>query len=184
MTCADGVSIRDATQQDAAFLARVMLLSARSHRENRPGFWEIALDRTQAGCCVYLEQLATVDLQCPMHWRHFLVAEVNGRSAAALACYDPRDDGGRFGLRAMDKADANLGLRNIRGTQACARAFDTLAKCAWPEEPGVWTIEYVATLPQFRGRGLMGAAGKDARERARERLQLRPSACFYRQYAR
>ena len=68
---------------------------------------------------------------------------LNGRSAAAVAGYDPRTDRGSFGDAAMTKADTNLGLRSTRLTEACRHAFETLAKCAWPENfvPGAWIIE-------------------------------------------
>ena len=169
MTASNTILIREAGPQDAPFLARVMLLSARSHIEDRPGFWEKALGGTEAECCAYLEQMALVDDRCPTHWTHFLIAEVDGRSAAALAGYDPRTDGGSFGNAAMTKADKNLGRRNTRVTVACRHAFDTLAKCAWPENfvPGAWIIEYVATLPEFRNNGLMKALLKETLLRGR-----------------
>lgn len=76
--------IRDAVPQDAAFPARVMLLAARSHVEDRPGLWERALGGTETDCHTYLEQLALADQQCLTHWTHFLIAEVNGCTAAAV----------------------------------------------------------------------------------------------------
>jgi GNAT superfamily N-acetyltransferase len=170
-TVNENSQIRGAGPDDAAFLARVILLSARSHLEDRPGFWEKALNGTEAECCAYLEQLALAEPRCPSHWGHFLVAEVNGRAAAALAGYDPRNVGGRFGSEAMRKADIKLGRGNTMGTAAYRHALQTLEKCAWREQgeldPGAWIIEYVATLSEFRGGGLMKALLSKTLERGR-----------------
>jgi GNAT superfamily N-acetyltransferase len=158
-TLPDNVRIRDAAPADAAFLARVLLLAARSHLEDRPGIWDRALGGTETDCLTYLEQLALADEQCLTHWRHFVVAEVDGCSAAALAGYEPSIVGGRFCSNALSRADLALGRLSTGWTQAWLRAFDVMKKCAWPEEmdPGAWIIESVATLPGFRGHGLMTA---------------------------
>jgi len=114
------------------------------------------LGGTEESRRTYLEQMALVEPRCPSHYRHFIVAEVNGRAAAALCGYDPPLNSYAFGFEAMTKVDQKLG-RNAAVAPESQAAFDYFATCAWkdPIEPGAWIIESVATLPGFRRRRLM-----------------------------
>jgi hypothetical protein len=63
----------------------------------------------EAGCLRYLEVLATTDIP---HWAHhstFIVAEVDGRPAAALCGYFDEEHGMQALQKAASEADERLG---------------------------------------------------------------------------
>jgi len=93
------------------------------------------------------------------HWSGFIVAEVDGKLAAGLSGYDSRIktvDGYNASLRAAlverrgwseEQWDEYLRRRAIITTVIC--------RCDHNDDKGWWVVDFVATLPEFRGLGLM-----------------------------
>jgi len=147
--------IRSGTEADADFLAWVMLASSRSHGQR--GTWDLVVSGDDALRLEYLRRLALVPgTLC--HCHSFLVAEVNGRPASALAtCRFHVDAGGWTAVgRAMDKVQRDLGWTAADVEASRARLSPALA-CMPPDIGADWCIEFVATLPQHRRLGLVDA---------------------------
>jgi ribosomal protein S18 acetylase RimI-like enzyme len=151
--------IRRATRDDAGFLAWVMLASSRSHVSR--GIWDLIIGGDDAVCLDYLKRLALADPPSLCHYESFLVAEMDGRPAAALSVSKPADGG----WRKVSEAMANV-QRELEWTEADVAASRQRMAPAWacflPEAGEDWFIEFVATLPEYRRRGLVDALMREA----------------------
>src|SRR3989337_1926759 len=160
------LSIIDATPAHAPFIAWVTLTAFRAQLER--GFWDFMLDGDEAYKLRYLEALVQTE---QLHWVHhstFIVAEVDGRPASALCGYFEHELGGAP-LRA---AGIEANLKTGRTEEQAAAGFDRAKSImnVLPEHPpGAWIVENVATLPEFRRRGLVDRLMEGIMERGRLR---------------
>ncbi len=145
--------IRAATPDDAPFLAWVMQEAARSHLPR--GMWDLVFPE-QAQRLEILAALARAEPRCFCHHAGFLVSELEGRPAAALSAYVPGRVGSAQFVEALRGILADAGWSAAQ-MSALAPAFAAF-QAATPEIPDdAWCVEWVATRPEFRGRGLVRA---------------------------
>jgi ribosomal protein S18 acetylase RimI-like enzyme len=149
-----GLQIRPATTDDLDFLAWVILTASRSHLER--GLWDIALGCDEEGCLSFLRELARTGTRSWAHYSRFIVAEVDGRAAAALCGYDPIEAGTPVMDAAIAEAAKQVGWSDSDVADYFAR-FAPLGTCFSDEAEGAWVIESVATLPAYRRRGLVNS---------------------------
>jgi GNAT superfamily N-acetyltransferase len=159
------VSIRAAEPRDAEFVAWVVQTAARSHVEK--GWFDIALNRPENECLEFLRRLALAETRSWWHYSLFLIAEVDGVPAAAL-CRFRSGDGYPLSEQAMTEVartyrwdEAELGAMWQRASYAFT--------CIIPGDDNCWTIENVATRPEYRGRGLTGQLIERALQDGRKR---------------
>lgn len=143
--------IRPAELKDTPFIAWVELQAARSHLPR--GFWDIWLQRPEKECLGYLEQLAQTLTRSWFHHSAFMVAELDGRPAAAMCGYDDKELGGEKTFAATQEANRMSGWSDAE-FQAIAERITPVLTCISEPAPGAWIIENVATRPEFRRRGL------------------------------
>ncbi len=147
-------SIRRARRDDGDFIAWVVLTAWRSHLER--GLWDFFVDGGETDCLRYLEALTTSDSPHWAHYSAFLVAEVEGVPAAALAGYFDEE----LGMPALQKgaaqADERLG-RTREESEAGLKRIAPSFLIETPHEPRAWIIENVATRPEYRRQGLIDA---------------------------
>lgn len=144
--------IRWATAEDVPFLVEIVTLSSRSHVAR--GAWDLVWPDDDVRRR-FLERVLGAPKLSWCHHRNFLVAEVDGRPAAALSGYVEDapgmvsdDDAIVEAARAVGVSDADL-----------AAGFERVAPfvgCLPPKLGRPWIVEWVATLPEFRRRGLVG----------------------------
>jgi ribosomal protein S18 acetylase RimI-like enzyme len=166
MTTETTVRIVEARPEHAPFIAWVTLTAFRSHLER--GFWDVMLDGDEANKLRYLEALATTE---QLHWVHhstFIVAEVDGRPASALCGYIDEELGGPTLRMAGIEANEKTGRTEEEAAAGFERAKSIMNVI--PEHaPGAWIVENVATLPEFRRRGLVDRLMEEILERGRRR---------------
>jgi ribosomal protein S18 acetylase RimI-like enzyme len=143
------VTTRPARPGDIAFLASVMLASSRSHLPR--GAWDLMLDAPDDVCLEFLSRMASAEPATFCHWRAFLIAEVDGEPAAALAGFDP----GALAdpVPAIERTLSTFGWTPedvARGNERLVPFFT----CVPQWIPGLWRVEWVATRPEHRRRGL------------------------------
>ena len=147
------MTIRPATTADAPFLAWVILTAARSHLPR--GWFDIVLDRPERDCLEFLTRLAVTEARSWWHYSRFYVAEVDGAAAAALCAFHGDDPYVQSGA-AMAEVVTGYGGSATFDLDAIWARGSYIFTCTFEPAGDVWTIENVATLPQYRKRGLAG----------------------------
>ncbi|MGX1319942.1 ribosomal protein S18 acetylase RimI-like enzyme [Bradyrhizobium sp. USDA 377] len=157
------MTIRSARPEDAGFIVQTILSAQRGYRSR--GWFDVALGWPEAQCRDFIARITVARTVSMWHVSQFLVAEVDGKPAAAL-CALPAAGTGPAAWRAIEEVAAATGpaapeLEAIRGRGAYTRA------CWVQGGEGDWMIEHVATDPAYRGRGLVQALIAHALEKGR-----------------
>ena len=159
------IRTRDANESDAAFIAWVQLAAARGHCAR--GFFDMAF--TSQGDEL-LEDVAAVITTSALsfhHWSRFRIAEVDGQPAAALSGYEPAKAGDEELIMAYTEAAHTRGWGESFFAEMGPRVAP-LTECMVPTPENFWVVEWVATLPEYRGRGLVAELLQQMLERGRE----------------
>jgi hypothetical protein len=83
------VNIRNATVQDAPFLAKMILQSSRAGKKD--GMFDLVFDmRDDKKILEKLEMLVQTKAKNYCHHSNFLIAELDGKSVGTLCSYEPR----------------------------------------------------------------------------------------------
>jgi ribosomal protein S18 acetylase RimI-like enzyme len=153
------VHIRRANAGDAEFLAGVVLSASRSQLAR--GLWDLIIGADQAGCLDYLARLAVAEPRSLYHYESFLVAEVAGERAAALCGFEIRDGWAIVG-EAMANVQCDLGWSKAQAAASFQRVAPIWTDCMPPDIGADFAIENVATLADYRRRGLAGGLIEEA----------------------
>ena len=146
-------TIRPARLEDAGFIARNILSAQRGPLPR--GWFDIALGWPEPQCLAFVERIATVQQPSWWHVSQFIIAEVEGKSAASL-CALPAS-GTRAAVQAAIEASAEEAGLAPSEVKAIFRRGGYTRNCWVQGGEGDWLIEHVATLPEYRGRGLVQA---------------------------
>jgi ribosomal protein S18 acetylase RimI-like enzyme len=167
-------AIRPARAEDASFIACNILASQRGPLPR--GWFDIALGWDEPQCLAFVEKLATAQAVSWWHVSNFIVAEVDDEPAASL-CALPAA-GTRAAVRAaLEEVAGESGLGATDLMEIFRRGAYT-ANCWVQGGEGEWLIEHVATLPKYRGRGLVQALIGHALAAGREAGFARASISF------
>jgi ribosomal protein S18 acetylase RimI-like enzyme len=152
MTIAAERRIVEATEEHIPFIAWVTLEAFRSHVEK--GFWDFMFDdMDEAGKLRYLETLVSTEQRHWAHYSTFLIVEVENQPVSALCAYFEDELGGPTIRLAGMEANQKTGRTEEQAAAGFERAVSIMNVI--PEHaPGAWIVENVATLPEFRRRGL------------------------------
>jgi len=144
-------TIRPARPEDAKFIAGNILSSQRGPRPH--GWFDIALGWDEPRCLAFVERLAVARAISWWHVSQFIIAEVDGNAAASL-CAMPAAGTGPAARAAIAEVASETGLSEADLAAIFQRGAYT-AKCWVQGGEGDWLVEHVATLPAYRGRGLV-----------------------------
>ncbi|HEY2034747.1 MAG TPA: GNAT family N-acetyltransferase [Rhizomicrobium sp.] len=143
------VTIRPATPNDAPFLGWACVMAARSQLER--GWFEIVLQRDETFCVEFATYLVLAEAVSWWHWSLFHVAEVDGVLASAMCGFgDPSVY--YTSSDAMEEAGDKMGIPKSEQAQFWSRGAFIVSPAT--SEEGAWTVENVATKPEFRGTGV------------------------------
>ena len=142
--------IRQGCADDADFIARTILLAQRGPRPL--GWFDFALAQAEPQVLDFIGKLAVAKPRSWYHVSQFLIAEVDGKAAAALCAMPSRET--RDTMRsAIEEVALAAGMS---GADIFARG--AYARPCWVQGGEQdWLIEHVATLPSARGHGLIKA---------------------------
>jgi len=143
--------IRNASVNDAAFLAWLILTAGRAHV--RRGIWEVILDLAEDECLHFLELLTVTGPPHLFHYSCYLIAEVEGTPVSGLGGYDPDTQGYSRLLEALPELYGKLG--ELPTNEISAAKPPRITASIPLAVPGAWVIDSVATLPAFRRRGIV-----------------------------
>jgi translation initiation factor 4G len=145
------MTIRSARPEDAGFIAQTILSSQRGYRQR--GWFDVALGLPEAQCLDFIARIAATRAVSMWHVSQFLVAEIDGKPAAAL-CAVPAAGTGPAAWRAIEEVAAATGL--AASELEAIRQRGAYTRACWVQGgEGDWMIEYVAADPAYRGRGLV-----------------------------
>lgn len=144
--------IRPATAADADFVSWVVLAASRSHLPL--GAWDYFVGGDEAGVLAFIRRMVTQEARSFCRWENFLVAEVDGVPAAGLSGYLSSDKEMANPDPAIAAAVRALGWTDAQVRAAGARLAAFLT-CVEEPAPDTWVVEWVATRPEFRRRGLV-----------------------------
>jgi ribosomal protein S18 acetylase RimI-like enzyme len=150
-----GVSTRKATIADIPFLAKIQYEASLPplHR----CFWEDILQGIETGALPFIEAMLRAGASNWGNVADFLILEEQEKPIAAAAGYLPNSEDYRpLRLSALDKI-----AQDLNWSDQIAATFRDRYEQSWgsdcrptyltPQAP--WIIEYVAVLPEVRGRG-------------------------------
>ncbi|PJG52650.1 GNAT family N-acetyltransferase [Bradyrhizobium forestalis] len=168
------MTIRSARSEDAGFIVQTILSSQRGYRSR--GWFDVALGWPEAQCRDFIARIAVARTVSMWHVSQFLVAEVDGRPAAAL-CALPAAGTGPAAWHAIEEVATATGL--ARPELDTIRQRGAYSRACWVQGgEGDWMIEYVATDPAYRGRGLVQALIVHALEKGRSAGFARATISF------
>lgn len=159
------IKTRSATKSDAPFIAWVMQEAARSHLEI--GMWDLAFPGPDKQRLEILSVLTATDTVHFGHWSRFLIAEVDGKPAAALSAYENSRHGPKNLLPAMVETFKTLGLPDEELMEIPER-LSPMASIKYVNHDGHWIVEWVATKPEYRGRGIIYGLLQEILDKGRE----------------
>jgi ribosomal protein S18 acetylase RimI-like enzyme len=145
------IQIRKGTTADGPFLARSILIAGRAHVKR--GIWEAVLNSSENDCLRFLQQIAITPLPHLFHYTCSLVAEVDSVPVGSLGGYNPKVCGYQALQVVLPDVYRKMGLPAQAFVGASERAARILA-CLPEDQADAWVIDSVATMPEFRGRGI------------------------------
>jgi translation initiation factor 4G len=151
---------RPAVPGDADRVSRLIYLAGQSHLEISiydimfPGNLDFKLEQ--------LSKLFATTTPSWFHYSHYLVAEVDGKTAGSLCGYNELEAGGRK----VRKAFKETGWGSTKGRHMVERLQSFYR--VYPSHPeDAWVIENVAVFPEFRRRGLINTLLEEILDKGR-----------------
>jgi len=157
--------IRAATVDDVPFLTWVVLEASRSHVER--GAWDLMAPESEEE----RRKLVAAVLVARPSWCHhgfFRIAEVKGEPAAALAAFPVAGAGLAPPAEILSEVVRAEGWSDDR-LGAAFTAMGPFLGCVPADNEEAWAVEWVATDPGFRRRGLVGHLLDDVLDEGRRR---------------
>ncbi len=165
------VKIRPADRGDTRFLVWVIQEAARSHLEK--GIMDLVLPDDEKRLA-FLDTVSHAEARSFFRYENFLVAEFDGRQVAALSAYEPA-----IAIPQTEPAEAEAAQKLGWSDEELQDMRDRLAiaMACYPDTPeDRWIVEWVATVPEFRGHGIVNqlllAILDKGRERGFEKAQI------------
>jgi ribosomal protein S18 acetylase RimI-like enzyme len=143
--------IVEARPEHIPFIAWTILTAARSHMPRST--FDMVIDGGEPEVLRFLEALTSTQTIHFGHHSGFIVAEVDGRPAAALSGYLPSERGETL-MQGIGEALEACKIDGEAFGERMAKVDSIFRVFAHPEDDP-WTVEWVATHPDFRRRGLV-----------------------------
>ena len=160
------MSIRDATADDADFLAWAILTAAEGHL-NKPSVWVRVFSGEEQERINLLAKLVVAEPRCIAHYEGFVIAEHKGLPIAAACGYIPAERTPEDFTSALLTVVEEAGWNHQQQVDLLA-GFGVFSRCLPMGYEREWVLEYIATKPEFRGSGVTRELLNDLLECGRE----------------
>ena len=148
------VKIRRGNADDADFLARVMMLASRGHMQR--GVWDLIAGGSEKTASTIFGGSRSQSRSRSATTPSSSSPSMTAGSTLALCGFDPRAGGWQVLGDAMQNVQRQQGWTPADEKASAARTAPVW-HCTFDTLDGAWVIESVATLPEFRRRGLVDA---------------------------
>ena len=145
------LGIRNASENDARFIAWLILTAGRAHVTR--GIWEVVLDLPEENCLSFLKLVSVTKIPHLFHHSCYLLAEAEGAPVSGLGGYDPDTHGYQQLMEALPEVFKKLGKSPTK--ELASGEPPRITESIPPSVPGAWTIDSVATISAFRRRGIV-----------------------------
>ncbi len=161
------IRIRQAYPDDASFLAKSALISGRAHVHK--GIWEVILGGTEKECLDFLYHVSVTTVPHLFHYSCYFIAEyAEDGPVGSLGGYDPQKMGYQALQLALPEVFKKLNL-SAQAFQGAEERSTKMLVCLPKEIEGAWVIDSVATLPEYRKRGIAVKLMKHVLHEGKER---------------
>jgi len=100
------IKIKQATEEDAPFLAQMILQSARAGKKD--GIFDLLFKTNDKKVILKkLEKLTQTEAKSHCHYKNFLIAQVDGKSVGTLCSYEPRISTKEEFIKALNEIGCN-----------------------------------------------------------------------------
>jgi len=158
------LEIRPAQASDADFLSWVILTAGRAHVKK--GIWEIILGEPEEKCLYFLKQLSVTKIPHYFHYTCYLLAETGGMPVAGLGGYDPAVLGNSALWQALPEVFKKAG--GYTPDTFVSAGSPKIVKCIPNPVEGAWVIDSVATIQEFRRKGIVSKLLEEILEKGRQ----------------
>ncbi len=146
------VYIRDATADDADFIAWAILTAARGNL-TKPSVWDLAMPVAEQEKLKLLSALSVAEPPCAAHFSGFVIAENEAGEPLSAACgFVPKEKPPEAFTEALLGVVEQAGWDQAQ-QMALMSSFTVFAKCLPMSNEDLWVLEYIATKPEARGTG-------------------------------
>jgi ribosomal protein S18 acetylase RimI-like enzyme len=159
------VTIRNARETDAEFLAWVMIAAARSHVER--GYWDFTFPGDEEKGLELIGKLATAGFKSICNFEGFLVAEVEGKKAAALSGYEPEKATDSVFVEMLNDVLSKEGWEK-KDLGDMFNRIGPFLTCTPKFHKDAWVVEWVAALPEYRRYGLVSGLLEEIFQKGRD----------------
>ena len=151
------IKIRAARADDADFLSWLILTAGRAHVKK--GIWEVILGMPEEQCLYFLKLLSVTKIPHFFHHSCYLLADVEGSPVAGLGGYDPAISGNSALWKALPEV-----FQEVRRSSPDAYMNGSpprILNCIPDSVKGVWVIDSVAAVHEFRRKGIVSKLLKE-----------------------
>jgi ribosomal protein S18 acetylase RimI-like enzyme len=145
------IAIRDASPEDANFLAWAILTAARGCQTQC--VWDLAFPGPEDERLNLLAQLVLTEPECAAHYSGFVIAELDDKPVAAACGFIPEEKTPEAFTEALLNVVERAGW-NQKQQQDLLASFTVFSRCLPMSSDHIWVLEYIATKPEARGTGI------------------------------
>lgn len=140
------MTIKQATLQDAPFLAQMMLQSSRAGKKE--GFFDLLFGTNESSVILdALEKLTQTEAKSRCHYKNFLIATIDEKPVGALCSYEPR----------IANADTFQKALSEIGFEQSEEISDILRECDFGLNTRVIMFDFLEELEGFLDVGILKA---------------------------
>ena len=156
------INIRPAQAKDADFLSWLILIAGRAHVQK--GIWEVILGESEKECLHFLKLLSVTKIPHLFHYSCYLLAEAGGSPVSGLGGYDPTVSGNPALWQAFPEV-----LQKVKGSSLTTMndSPPRILKCIPDSFEDAWIIDSVASVVEFRRKGIVSQLLEETMEKGR-----------------
>lgn len=142
-----GITVKQATQEDAPFLARMILKSSRAGK--KVGLFDFLFDlASEDEILQKLEMLAQTESKSHCHYKNFLIAQLDGENAGTLCSYEPRISNQETFLKA---------IKEIECCETADNILEAFYNCNFNVPKSTLMFDFMEELPGLVDVGILKA---------------------------